>query len=979
MLPLIRLSRLCLLAAAAGLLSIPPLPAVEAPGPARLAIDLEPGTQPGQQYLQGPDLRLGLARLGNRLVYIRLDGEQFPALWVTDGTPQGTGPLGVLCPPCQSAWALGSTGNLAFYQVQGSYPEPEMRLWRTDGTPAGTFPVTGKLVLSGYSSVVAGARLFFTGCTPELGCEPWSSDGTRTGTGPVGETIAGPGSAGIFAMAEAGGKVFVIEGSYPDGGRALWQADASGHGLRRLKTTPEAWNFVTAGNRLFFTARNAAGREVWTSDGTREGTRPVTSFGPEEPFGSYPFLRSVAGRIYFQADNGVHGFELWSLNPQETSPRRLTNFSDPQTYASVSSVEPLGNRVAFTTFDSHEEIRVWTSRGDLRSTVPLEDCPGGCPRVMSPLEGAGNGNRLLFYGRDRRGDGFWSTDGTGAGTRLLLRPHYQDHLAYAVSSGGLVLFAVKQEDGDGITKLWISDGSTAGTFLVGNRTPYSNHYLGDGPLEAETVNGRLVFAVFKRQEDGYAEALWSSDGSPAGTLPLTRIRVGKGSQPHGLMPFRDGLLVQGCIDNWDELRLVPTGETGNTSGNIAGNTVGTTLLRGDAEGCSGRAFSAPVDLGNIAVLLRTGPLSGTSLWRIGGTAEDASLLFPSGEEQGSVYMLVPFGTQAAFSVVVAPPGAYQVQIWATDGTLPGTRKLLDLPAGVSLSGLAGIGGKIYFFSVERRGEDVTWRPWVSDGTAAGTLALTALANPQTPSRWYGAIAFTGLGGRAFFWLSEGEGPVELWSSDGTPAGTGPVVSAVTAGLADPGLGRLEAVDGRLWFTARRQGDPSGRLLPWVSDGTLAGTVALEPPDTAGFDLRLTAEPFTEDGPFRFAGLDDGRVFFTAFDPVHGDDLWVTDGTPEGTRRVREDAVPGPYGFHPRGLTAWQGRLWFTARDMERGMELWTSDGSAQGTRLVQDIAPGASWSTPTELTAVGQSLYFSAYEKVHGRELWVLPAEALDP
>jgi ELWxxDGT repeat protein len=68
-----------------------------------------------------------------------------------------------------------------------------------------------------------------------------------------------------------------------------------------------------------------------------------------------------------------------------------------------------------------------------------------------------------------------------------------------------------------------------------------------------------------------------------------------------------------------------------------------------------------------------------------------------------------------------------------------------------------------------------------------------------------------------------------------------------------------------------------------------------------------------------------------------------------------------------------------ARDVEHGMELWTSDGSAQGTRLVQDIAPGASWSSPMGLTAVGQNLYFSAYESSHGRELWVLPAEALDP
>jgi len=57
-----------------------------------------------------------------------------------------------------------------------------------------------------------------------------------------------------------------------------------------------------------------------------------------------------------------------------------------------------------------------------------------------------------------------------------------------------------------------------------------------------------------------------------------------------------------------------------------------------------------------------------------------------------------------------------------------------------------------------------------------------------------------------------------------------------------------------------------------------------------------------------------------------------------------------------------------------GMELWTSDGSADGTRLVQDVAPGPSWSLPLELTGTDQALYFSASDSAHGRELWMLPA-----
>lgn len=122
------------------------------------------------------------------------------------------------------------------------------------------------------------------------------------------------------------------------------------------------------------------------------------------------------------------------------------------------------------------------------------------------------------------------------------------------------------------------------------------------------------------------------------------------------------------------------------------------------------------------------------------------------------------------------------------------------------------------------------------------------------------------------------------------------------------------------------------------------------------------------------------MYFAAADAAHGEEIWSTDGTPEGTELMK-DIAPGPLGSYPRGLVAWHGRLWFRARDfggMAHGMELWTSDGTAQGTRLIQDVSEGPSWSTPRELTVAGDNLYFSANDGEHGRELWVLPASELD-
>jgi ELWxxDGT repeat protein len=241
-------------------------------GPARLVADLAPGSVPIQGSISC------FMRLGSRAVFLRGEPDAGLSLWITDGTVEGTSALGVLCPPCQMAVALGSNGNVAFYKVDASYPVFETAIWRTDGTPAGTFPLTNDLPMetSSPAGSIQGGLLFFTACTAELGCELWSSDGSREGTAPVGEIVPGPGSADIQELAAAGDRAFLIvgePGGYP---AALWVADGRTRGLRRLRTVPDARGLVAAGaDRAFFRAWNGRGWEVWASDGTAAGTRPL--------------------------------------------------------------------------------------------------------------------------------------------------------------------------------------------------------------------------------------------------------------------------------------------------------------------------------------------------------------------------------------------------------------------------------------------------------------------------------------------------------------------------------------------------------------------------------------------------------------------------------------------------------------------------------------------------------------------------------
>jgi ELWxxDGT repeat protein len=119
-----------------------------------------------------------------------------------------------------------------------------------------------------------------------------------------------------------------------------------------------------------------------------------------------------------------------------------------------------------------------------------------------------------------------------------------------------------------------------------------------------------------------------------------------------------------------------------------------------------------------------------------------------------------------------------------------------------------------------------------------------------------------------------------------------------------------------------------------------------------------------------------RVFFAADDGEHGRELWMTDGTPEGTRLVRDirrdNSAIWDSGYS--SLTALEGRTFFAADDGVHGLHLWVSDGTEGGTSLLMDIREAALPTTssyPSHFTAWGDRLVFAA----HG-ELWATDGTA---
>ncbi|MEA2733766.1 MAG: hypothetical protein QOE14_217, partial [Humisphaera sp.] len=282
----------------------------------------------------------------------------------------------------------------------------------------------------------------------------------------------------------------------------------------------------------------------------------------------------------------------------------------------------------------------------------------------------------------------------------------------------------------------------------------------------------------------------------------------------------------------------------------------------------------------------------------------------------------------------------------SDGSEAGT-----VPVSTSYPGPRNIvvaGGRMFFRGSDGGGDEL----WSSDGTAAGTARIKDIRPGGAGSDIRGLMS---INGRVYFRADDGSSGQELWTSDGTAAGT-QRVKDINPGVADSGPSFLTNVNGTLYFAAT---DGASGFELWKSDGTDAGTVRVR-------DIRAGSGGST---PTMLQNVN-GTLMFLANDGPSGFEIWKSDGTPAGTVLVK-DIIPGAAGAQINNLSAAGGLLYFSANDGASGYELWKSDGTAAGTVRVKDLAPGATSSMPTMMTPFGERMFFIANNGNSGMEPWI--------
>src|SRR5258706_2118397 len=253
------------------------------------------------------------------------------------------------------------------------------------------------------------------------------------------------------------------------------------------------------------------------------------------------------------------------------------------------------------------------------------------------------------------------------------------------------------------------------------------------------------------------------------------------------------------------------------------------------------------------------------------------------------------------------------------------------------------------------------------------LAAVLVKDIDTTSLSSNPMGLFMFGAKGYFAANDGVHGIELWSTDGTAAGT-QLVKDIYPGSRGSIPSFLGEFNGYMFISAdagsggwiwRSDGTEAGRslfrsvnassqLIPyksaayftvgnalWKTDGTVGGTVVV---DSSGFHSYLTR-----------AG---DYLFYTNSNTAAGFELWRSDGTAAGSMMVK-DINPGTSNGLPEYLREFNGLLYFRAASA-LGTELWKSDGTLDGTVMVRDISAGSASTFIDNPTVLGSLMIFRA-------------------
>jgi len=557
---------------------------------------------------QGSDPR-NLAILGTTLYFFANSGSGYQ-LWKSDGTSAGTVRVSASFfnadyRSINSFNLININGTLYFSQQGPTTTE----LWKSNGST-----VTKVTDLPSYYSLISefanvGGVLYF--CLGDgdasIGRDLWKSDGTSAGTILVRDVVPGMVSSNPRDLTAFNTNLYFIAPSdnifRTD---ELWSSDGTPAGTISLELDPrtigaDISDLLLFNGKLYFAASDGVlGKELWTSNGTANGTHLVKDVNDGVNGGDIRALTEMGGNLYFFSFDNINGHGLWRSDGNGTGTILVRAFQESTFY--FSSIISAGNRIYFNISSQTAGLELWSSNGNAAGTVQLRDInPGLADSSPEIRKQALIGNTFFFTAYDPvNGRELWKTNGTSAGTSLVhninagISDSNPDGLI--VFNGALYFSAYDATYG---RELWKTDGTT--TTRVKNINPGA---AGSNPQNFAIFQGNLYFTA----ADATGLQLWRTDGSTAGTTKVTSP------------DYSIGLMAQLTAVS---STLFFTTNDGSELWKTDGTMAGTSQMTGApwASLGSSAALSDLTNVNGVLYFAATDSSNGRELWRSDGTAD----------------------------------------------------------------------------------------------------------------------------------------------------------------------------------------------------------------------------------------------------------------------------------------------------------------------------------------------------------------------
>ena len=760
-----------------------------------------------------------------------------------------------------------------------------------------------------------------------------------------------------FTSSQSGFYFTATDGYYNKFGRELWHSDGTKEGtimIRDIKNGQNSSNpasLIYINNLLYFTANDGFhGTELWKSDGTESGTLMVKDITPnnDSEYNGPWDLVSFNGKLYFTATNGIDGYELWTSDGIESGTYMVKDIN-PLGDSRTNDLFTFNNNLYFTANDGENGIELWKSDGTESGTVMVKNINSNSSGLNPGNDFLVMGNNFYFLANDGiKGNELWKSDGTELGTQIVKDIGAGNNFSWYTLKGAVLDNMIIFEFNDGIngTEIWKSDGNESGTLMIKN----INNSNGSSIVNSKYINFNNEI-YFLADDNIHGNEIWKTDGTPNGTILLKDINNGSLSvwiEKFHIDKTNNKLLFYTTSTNSSERKLWVSNGTSN----------GTFQLSDIEDTPNSDLKESFVTVNNVTFLTGQNETYGNEIWQTDGTVSGTILFADLNHSNNSSPS--KFTNVNGNLFFRAQGKEYGSQLFKSDGTIKGTQLIKDINPGYNsiddLSDMKAINGTLFFSAVDgTHGYEL----WKSDGTENGTVLVKDI-NPGTKSslqNYNDKQEFAVMKDILYFNANNGINGFELWRSNGSESGT--------YMIKDLNLGseynyssyprKFTLLNNKIYFIAH---DANNGTSLWTTDGTAAGTVQIKSLN----DMRVLK---TVNNKLIIIAETSG----TTYGPH---DLWVSDGTAAGTSHIKTfgDNIDSDIQF----TTILNNDLYFVAKSPDSFRKaIYKTDGTIAGTVLLFD---GANHPTMPDLDidtiiSCGNYVYFGV-QTYYGteKELW---------